>query len=103
MTHLTSDNFFQEAERSELPVLIDFYAAWCGPCKALAPTFESLAEQYGARVKFCKVDVDAEPQLAEKFGIMSVPTLVLLKNGRVSQQLSGVRTAAELTGTFALS
>ena len=103
MTHLTSGNFFQEAERSELPVLIDFYAAWCGPCKALAPTFESLAEQYGARVKFCKVDVDAEPQLAEKFGIMSVPTLVLLKNGRVSQQLSGVHTAAELTGTFALS
>ena len=98
MTHLTSGNFFQEAERSELPVLIDFYAAWCGPYKALAATFE-----YGARVKFCKVDVDAEPQLAEKFGIMSVPTLVLLKNGRVSQQLSGVRTAAELTGTFALS
>ena len=102
MTILTSENFFQEAERSERPVLIDFYATWCGPCKALAPTLESLAEQYGTRVKFCKLDVDAEPQLAQRFGILSVPTLVLLKDGRVAQQISGVRTAAELTGTFAL-
>lgn len=103
ITVLTEENYAAEVERADRPVLIDFYAAWCGPCKALAPTVEALAAQYGGTCKFCKIDVDAEPLLAQRFRIMSVPTFVLLNGGRVETQLSGVRSAEEIVRHFALN
>ena len=103
ITVLTEENYAAEVERADRPVLIDFYAAWCGPCKALAPTVEALAAQYGGTCKFCKIDVDAEPLLAQRFRIMSVPTLVLLNGGRVETQLSGVRSAEEIVRHFGLN
>lgn len=103
ITVLTEENYAAEVEHADRPVLIDFYAAWCGPCKALAPTVEALAAQYGGTCKFCKTDVDAEPLLAQRFRIMSVPTLVLLNGGRVETQLSGVRSAEEIVRHFALN
>ena len=103
ITVLTEENYAAEVERAATPVLIDFYAAWCGPCKALAPTVEALAAQYGEAYKFCKADVDAEPLLAQRFRIMSVPTLVLLNGGRVETQLSGARSAEEIIRHFGLN
>ena len=103
ITVLTEENYAAEVERADRPVLIDFYAAWCGPCKALAPTVEALAAQYGGTCKFCKIDVDVEPLLAQRFRIMSVPTLVLLNGGRVETQLSGVRSAEEIVRHFGLN
>ena len=103
ITVLTEENYAAEVEHADRPVLIDFYAAWCGPCKALAPTVEALAAQYGGTCKFCKIDVDAVPLLAQRFRIMSVPTLVLLNGGRVETQLSGVRSAEEIVRHFALN
>ena len=103
ITVLTEENYAAEVEHADRPVLIDFYAAWCGPCKALAPTVEALAAQYGGTCKFCKTDVDAEPLLAQRFRIMSVPTLVFLNGGRVETQLSGVRSAEEIVRHFGLN
>ena len=103
ITVLTEENYAAEVEHADRPVLIDFYAAWCGPCKALAPTVEALAAQYGGTCKFCKTEVDAEPLLAQRFRIMSVPTLVLLNGGRVETQLSGVRSAEEIVRHFGLN
>ena len=103
ITVLTEENYAAEVEHADRPVLIDFYAAWCGPCKALAPTVEALAAQYGGTCKFCKIDVDAEPLLAQHFRIMSVPTLVLLNGGRVETQLSGVRSPEEIVRHFGLN
>lgn len=96
ITILTAENFATEVENSEQPVLIDFYASWCGPCKALAPTMESLAVQYGNQFKICKVDVDEQPLLAEKFNIMSVPTLILLHKGNIQQRTSGNRSREDI-------
>lgn len=96
MVELTRSNFKTEAEEAELPVLIDFYATWCAPCKAFAPVLERLAEEYGDRCKFCKVDIDAQEGLAGQFDIMSVPTLVLLHDGEVQQRISGLRSREDI-------
>ena len=93
---LTEDRFEAEAAGSTLPVLLDFYASWCGPCQAIAPTLEALAEKHSDHYRFFKVDVDAERSLAKRFDIMSIPTLVLLKGGREINRLSGARSAAEI-------
>lgn len=86
---LTDANFENEALKSETPVLVDFWAEWCGPCKMIAPTVEQLAIEYAGRLKVGKVDVDNNQQVAMKFGIRSIPTLLIFKGGRVVDQVVG--------------
>ena len=85
----TDDNFETEAIKSELPVLIDFWAAWCGPCKMIAPIVEELAVEYNGKFKIGKLDVDTNQQTAIKYGVRSIPTVLLLKNGEVKDTIIG--------------
>ena len=86
---LTDDNFSEEVLHSNLPVLVDFWAAWCGPCRMVAPIVEELATEYDGKVKVAKLDVDAAQKTAMEFGIRSIPTLLLFKEGKVSDQVIG--------------
>lgn len=86
---LTDANFAQEVLQSELPVLVDFWATWCGPCRIVAPTIEQLAAEYEGKAVIGKVDVDHNPQTAMNFGVRSIPTLLFFKNGQVVDQLVG--------------
>ncbi len=94
--HATGSTFDREVLRSEVPVLVDFYAGWCGPCSALAPVLERLAEEFAGRVKVVKVDVDDEPDLAERFGISGIPTLISFREGGVQETLVGFLPYREL-------
>lgn len=85
----TDDNFETEVINSEIPVLIDFWAAWCGPCKMIAPIVEELASEYDGQVKVGKLDVDDNQQTAIKFGVRSIPTVLLIKNGEVKDTIIG--------------
>jgi thioredoxin 1 len=85
----SDDNFEAEALKSEIPVLIDFWAAWCGPCKMIAPIVEELAEEFDGKVKVGKLDVDANQQTAIKYGVRSIPTVLLLKDGEVKETIIG--------------
>jgi len=87
--HLKTDEFNSVVEAAPLAV-VDFWAVWCGPCKMLSPLMESLEEQYGDKVLVAKVNVDEEPELARQFGVMSIPTVVFLKNGREFDRKIGV-------------
>jgi thioredoxin 1 len=91
VTELTSENFESEALKSEVPVLVDFWAEWCGPCKMVAPTVAQLADEYSGRVKFCKLNVDQARELASEYGIRSIPTLMILKDGAVQETMIGAR------------
>jgi thioredoxin 1 len=86
---ITDDNFQSEVLASDTPVLVDFWAAWCGPCRAIAPAVEQLAKEYKGKVKVGKLDVDAHQNVPEKYGIMSIPTLILFKNGQIADRLVG--------------
>lgn len=93
---ITSENFEKEVLKSELPVLVDFFADWCGPCKMLAPELAMLAKEREGSVKVGKVNVDEESELAAKFGIMSIPAVILFQNGKAVQTAIGFRPKAEL-------
>lgn len=85
----TDDNFESEVLKSELPVVIDFWAAWCGPCRMIAPIIEQLAEEFDGKVKIGKLDVDENQQTAIKYGVRSIPTVLMLKNGEVKDTVIG--------------
>jgi thioredoxin 1 len=87
--HFTDDNFDAEVTNSDIPVLVDFFAEWCGPCKQLAPIVEELAVEYEGKVKIGKVDVDASNATAAKFQVMSIPTLVFMKGGEMVDKATG--------------
>ena len=89
---ITNQNFKQEVLESEKPVLIDFWASWCAPCRMLSPVIDELAKEKGEEFKVCKVNVDEEPELAQKYNVMSIPTLVVIKNGKVVNVSVGVKS-----------
>ena len=93
---LNATNFMSEVLESDIPVLVDFWATWCGPCKMLAPTISRIAEEKAGVVKVCKLDVDEEPELAQKYGIASIPTLKLFVNGEVVNTKIGVQPKASI-------
>ena len=88
---VTTNNFENEVLKSNSPVLVDFWAAWCGPCRMVAPVIDQLAEQYTGKVKVVKLNVDENPEIAEKYQILSIPTVYLFKNGSKAEELVGAR------------
>ena len=92
---LTKENFKNEVLESDLPVLVDFWATWCGPCRMLSPIIEEIAEEYEGSVKVGKVNVDDEPELAAQYGIESIPTVMYFRNGEVSDTAIGYRPKSE--------
>ena len=97
---INKNNYEQEVVNSDIPVLVDFFATWCGPCKMLAPIIEELAAEYEGKVKICKVDVDNDPELAIKFEVSSIPTLVLLKKGELAAKHVGFLPKASIVKMF---
>ncbi len=94
---ITKDNFEEEVLHATVPVMVDFWAPWCGPCRMLGPTIEQIAEEYEGKAKVGKVNVDEERELAEQFGIASIPTVLVFKNGEVTDTSVGLRPKAQLT------
>ena len=90
VVHVGDDNFAEEILQADKPALVDFWAPWCGPCKALGPTVEAIAVQYGEQIKVAKVNIDEHPTTAETYGVMSIPTLILFKGGKVLDTLIGL-------------
>ncbi|MCL6599636.1 MAG: thioredoxin [Alicyclobacillus macrosporangiidus] len=101
MAKEVTDATFAAFVQSDKPVLIDFWATWCGPCRMMAPVIEEIAEEYADRLEVGKLDVDQNPQTASQFGIMSIPTLLVFKDGQVVKQLVGYRSKADLVSQLA--
>jgi thioredoxin len=99
---VTKSNFRSEVLESDVPVLLDLWAAWCGPCRVVGPIVDELASDYAGRLKVGKVDVDAEPELAQAFGVASIPTILLMKGGEVVASAIGARPKAQLAAALGL-
>ncbi|TAK44055.1 MAG: thioredoxin TrxA [Betaproteobacteria bacterium] len=95
--HLTDENFEPQVLQSEVPVLVDYWAEWCGPCKQIAPILDEVAREYGGRLKVAKINVDENRQVPARFGIRGIPTLMLFRNGNVEDTRVGALSKSQLT------
>ena len=93
---VNDENFDDEVLRSDIPVLVDFWAEWCGPCKVVGPTVEALASDYQGKIKVAKLNVDDNPEAAGRFGVRSIPTLIVFKDGEAQQAAVGVKPKGQL-------
>ncbi len=96
----TSANFDTEVLKSDIPVVVDFFATWCGPCKMMAPVIETLASEYAGKVKVGKLDVDENQDIAARYGVMSIPTILMFKNGQLVSKTVGVQNKAVLVNAI---
>lgn len=99
---ITKENFDEQVRKAGVPVILDFWATWCGPCQMIAPNIAAIAEELDGKIKVGKVNVDEEPELASAFGIESIPTLVRMENGNVTDALIGYQTKDAIRRAFRL-
>ena len=97
---ITSENFEEEVLKAEKTVLVDMYATWCGPCKMQSPIIDKIADEQGENIKVAKIDIDEAPEIAEKYGVMSIPTLLIIKNGEVSKQFVGLTKKEDIEASL---
>jgi thioredoxin 1 len=97
---IDDDGFEENVLKSEKPIMVDFWAPWCGPCKAIAPTIEALEKTYGDQMTFAKVNVDENPLSPSKYGVQAIPTLIFFKNGEVADQITGMVAKEKLEKTI---
>ncbi len=97
ISHVTDDSFESDVINSDVPVLVDYWAEWCGPCKVIAPVLEEIASEYAGKMKICKLDIDANENTPPKYGIRGIPTLMLFKNGAVEATKVGAMSKSQLT------
>ncbi len=100
LIEINQDNFESEVLKNELPVLVDFWAPWCGPCKAIAPTVEDIAQEYAGKLQVCKLNIDSSPTIAAKYSIMSIPTLLIFNKGEVQAQIVGLAGKDKIVDKF---
>jgi thioredoxin 1 len=101
ITHLTSDTFKNAVSSAATPLLVDFWAPWCGPCKAIAPVLDELATEFDGRISIAKVDIDQNEAIAAEYGIRAIPTMLLFKGGKVIEQIVGMMPKAALKAKLA--
>jgi len=97
---ITDSSFDNEVLQSELPVLVDFWAPWCGPCRAIAPVVDELSAEYSGKLKFAKCNVDDNPKTPGQFGIRAIPTLIIFKAGKVNEQITGAVSKSQITAAI---
>lgn len=97
---IDDDSFEDKVLKSDKPVMVDFWAPWCGPCKAIAPTVDALEKEYGDKMTFVKVNVDENPVAPSKFGVQAIPTLIFFKNGEITDQITGMVAKEKLEETI---